>query len=84
MSLIHCILFFGGGGGVELSLLLLRPVLAYCTSPPMMMDDYDCGAVSVECLAEETEVLGGNLLCLPLCLPQIPQDLTWARDMPPR
>jgi hypothetical protein len=34
---------------------------------------------SVECVARETEVLGGNLLPVPLCPPQIPHDHTWAR-----
>jgi hypothetical protein len=30
--------------GVEPSPLLLRPLLAYCTSPRMMMDNDECGA----------------------------------------
>jgi hypothetical protein len=35
---------------------------------------------SVECeLAGETEVLEKKPVPVPLCLPQIPHDLTWAR-----
>jgi hypothetical protein len=48
-------------GGVELSPLLLRPLLAYCTSPGELWMMTMSVEQSVECLAGETEVLGENL-----------------------
>jgi hypothetical protein len=39
----------------------------------------ECGAVDGIELAGEIEVLGENLFPVPLCPPQIPDDLTWAR-----
>jgi hypothetical protein len=42
--------------------------------------DYDeCGAVGTIRIGRETEVLEENLDLAPLCPPQIPHDLTWAR-----
>jgi hypothetical protein len=38
-----------------------------------------CVEQSVECLAGETDVLGEKPALVPLSLPQIPHDLTWAR-----
>jgi hypothetical protein len=48
-------------GGVELSPLFLRSLLAYWTSPGWWMMDDDDVEQSVECSAGETEVLGENL-----------------------
>jgi hypothetical protein len=59
--------------GVRLSLLVLRPLLAYCTSPRWQV------MVTAEKLVEwrlagETEVLGRNPAPAPHCPPQIPHD----------
>jgi hypothetical protein len=49
--------------------------LAHCTSLGLHMMSVE---QSVEWVARETEVFGGNLPPVPLCPPQIPHDLTWA------
>jgi hypothetical protein len=55
------IFLFPFWGRVELSPLLLRPLLAYCTSLVWWWWVMVSVGQSVECLARETEVLGGNL-----------------------
>jgi hypothetical protein len=73
-----CFFFFSflGWGETE-STWYVGHYLAYCTSPGLQMMNVE---QSVEWeLAGKTEVLGGKPAPMPLCPPQIPHDLTWAR-----
>jgi hypothetical protein len=60
-----------------LAVRLVRWPLFGLLYQPRMVDDDECGQ-SVERLAGETKVLR-KPAPVPCCLPQIPQDLTWAR-----
>jgi hypothetical protein len=63
--------------GVEPSPPLLRPLLAYCTSPP---DDDECGAVG-GMLGRGNRNTRRKSASVLLCTPKIPHDLirTWTR-----
>jgi hypothetical protein len=58
--------------------LVLWPLLAYCTSP-QMIDDDDCGAVSWMRINRGKRSTRRKPAPIPLCLTQIPHDLTRAR-----
>jgi hypothetical protein len=63
----------------ETVLLASRPLFGLLYQP-RMMDDYVCGAVG-GMISRESQSTRRKPAPLPLCSPQIPHDLTWARTL---
>jgi hypothetical protein len=71
--------FLVSEGGVSLGPMVLRPLFGLLYQP-RMIDDDECGAVGGMRLGRRNRSTRRKPAPVPHCPPQIPHDLTWARN----